>query len=253
MIELIQTCSPNVHLPVAQAIIKSESNFNPYAIGVNKGGRAVKQPTSYQEAVKTAKRLIGQGLNIDMGYAQINSANLKWLGLSVEQVFNPCHNLKAMQTVYLTCYDKAGTTGLGTRMQRAFSCYNTGNMKKGFSNGYVNKTTNNFNYFVGKAKDGQSQAQLAQIHYQQYPNYQTVQYQSNYPVNYAQGLPVANPLPQVQIAQSVPISPNVGQLPQQGQVEQQAVQSAENKPANEPAKVTQFHSWDIFGDYGFVK
>ena len=81
------------------------------------------------------------------------------LGLSVEQAFDPCGNLKAMQTIYLGCYAKAGEAGYGNRMQRALSCYNTGNITKGFSNGYVNKVTNNFNAFAGGAK----------IIYQQYP------------------------------------------------------------------------------------
>lgn len=252
MIELIQTCSPNVHLPVAQAIIKTESNFNQFAIGVNAKGRAIKQPTSYQEAVNTAKRLISQGLNIDMGYAQINSANLKWLGLSIEQVFDPCSNLKAMQTVYLTCYDRAGTTGLGTRMQRAFSCYNTGNFTRGFKNGYVNKTTTNFNYFVGKAQDGQSQAQLTQIHYQQYSNLQTGypnQYQQNNAYTHAQGLPQVNPVGEYQqtqqVAQNTLKTQNTGQLTQVGQ---EQVQNSSSSPIE-----VQYHNWDIFGDYGFVK
>lgn len=161
MIDLIQTCSPQMQVPIAQAIIKTESGFNQFAIGVNKGGKTVKQPQTYQEAVATAKNLIARGANIDMGYAQINSNNLKWLGLSIEQVFEACTNLKAMQMVYLYCYNKAGNTGLGTRMQRALSCYNTGNFIKGFNNGYVNKTTNNLNYFVDRQKN----------YHQQYPQY----------------------------------------------------------------------------------
>lgn len=158
MIELIQACSPQMQLEVAQAIIKTESGFNQFAIGVNKGGRAVKQPKNYHEAVATAQRLLSQGANIDMGFAQINSQNLKWLGLNVNQVFDPCANLKAMQKVYLSCYERAGNAGLGSRMQRALSCYNTGNMINGFKNGYVNRVTNHFNYFAGNT-----------IRYQQYP------------------------------------------------------------------------------------
>lgn len=161
MIELIQACSPNMQVQVAQAIIKTESSFNQFAIGVNKSSK-VRQPRNYQEAVQTAKWLLANGANIDMGYAQINSSNLNWLGLSVEQVFQPCANLKAMQKVYYHCFDRAGNTGLGTRMQRAFSCYNTGSFTKGFKNGYVNKATNNFNYFIDSSN----------IQYRQYPKQQ---------------------------------------------------------------------------------
>lgn len=146
---LVTQCSPQVHPAIVNAIVKTESSFNPLAIGVNKGvGRLSKQPTSYTEAVQTAKQLLARGANIDLGLAQINSANLNWLGLSVEQVFNPCANLKALQYVYLHCYDKAGSSGFGDRMQRALSCYNTGNTRKGFGNGYVAKVTGNFNRLV---------------------------------------------------------------------------------------------------------
>lgn len=144
---LAQQCSPQVDPVIAHTIVKTESSFNPFAIGVNRGSR-VHQPTSYAGAVATAKRLLKDGANIDLGYAQINSANLSWLGLSVEQVFDPCTNLRAMQTVYKHCYARAGENGIGTRIQRAFSCYNTGNMEKGFRNGYVTKATKNYNHFM---------------------------------------------------------------------------------------------------------
>lgn len=149
MIDLIQACASNTPVPVAQAIIRTESGFNPHAIGVNYGGKQIKQPQSYADAVLKAKQLINSGHNIDLGLAQINSSNLKWLGLSIEQVLQPCNNLKAMQFILYDCYKRSGESGLGTKMQRAFSCYNTGNHKKGFSNNYVNKVSTNYNRYIG--------------------------------------------------------------------------------------------------------
>lgn len=147
---LAQQCATSVDYPVAHAIVQQESNFNPYAINVNRAAQ-IKAPRSYNEAVSAAKKLIASGYNIDMGLGQINRSNLKWLNLSVEQVFDPCTNLKAMQTVYLNCYNtQAVNDGLGDRMQRAFSCYNTGNSQRGFFNGYVNKVTTHFNNFLAK-------------------------------------------------------------------------------------------------------
>lgn len=147
---MVAQCSPNMHPAIVQAIVETESSFNPFAIGVNRGSRLTRQPSNFGEAVQTAKRLLEQGANIDMGLGQINSANLQWLGLTVEQAFTPCVNLQTLQHVYLHCYNKAGKNGLGDRMQRAFSCYNTGNFTKGFFNGYVAKATNNLNNLVGK-------------------------------------------------------------------------------------------------------
>ncbi|WP_152725904.1 lytic transglycosylase domain-containing protein [Moraxella catarrhalis] len=138
-------CAPQVPTPISYAIVNTESNFNPYAIGVNKGKGLVRQPRSYQEAVQVAYRLRSEGKNFDVGLAQINITNFGWLGLSIEKAFNPCENLKAMQKVYLNCLSRfANSGGQGTPMQRAFSCYNTGNASRGFRNGYVAKVTNHY-------------------------------------------------------------------------------------------------------------
>lgn len=144
---LMAACAPNVPTPISYAITKTESNFNPYAIGVNKGAKGLaRQPRSYQEAVQAAYRLRAEGKNFDAGLAQINITNFGWLGLSIEKAFNPCENLKAMQKVYLNCLSRfGGGSGQGTPMQRAFSCYNTGNASRGFRNGYVTKVTNHYN------------------------------------------------------------------------------------------------------------
>lgn len=139
---LAQQCAPAVPVPVAAAIVKTESAFRPLAIGVNHAAR-VKQPASYEEAVLTAKNLIARGYSIDLGLAQINSKNLPRLNLSVEQVFDPCTNLSALQRIFTQCHASGGN------LQRAFSCYNTGNHQSGFSNGYVSRVTRHFNQYSG--------------------------------------------------------------------------------------------------------
>lgn len=139
---LIKQCASGVPERVALAIISQESGFNPYAIGVNRKKVSFSKPKNKSEAVYIAKKLISSGHNIDMGYAQINSANLKWLGLSVDQVFDPCTNLKAMQHILGDCYNRAGGNN---KLQKAFSCYNTGNHSSGFNNGYVRKVTLKYN------------------------------------------------------------------------------------------------------------
>ena len=57
---LAQQCAPQVDVNIASAIVKSESSFNPFAIGVNRAAGLKKQPTSYEEAVSVAKRLISR-------------------------------------------------------------------------------------------------------------------------------------------------------------------------------------------------
>ncbi len=148
-IALAEQCAPAIDKNVTLSIVKKESAFNPFAIGVNKGGKRLeRQPTDYRTAVITAQKLINDGFNIDMGYAQINSANLKRLGITVGQVFDPCNNLKAMQYILSECYSRAGNYEVNTKLSRAFSCYNTGNHTKGFSNGYVNSVNKHLSGFM---------------------------------------------------------------------------------------------------------
>lgn len=242
-LSLIQNCSPSIDPAIVQAIVKTESSFNPFAIGVNRGGnRLAKQPNSFGEAVQIAKRLLAQGVNIDMGLGQINSANMNWLNLSVEQAFNPCSNLKAMQTVYLDCYSKAGITGLGTRMQRAFSCYNTGGMTKGFNNGYVNKATNNFNQLVAKmAQSIAPSTPTSQIQFQPKIQYQTYALDGskiaidNIQINSASKSP--------DIAQNA----NMGVSVHSSDIQLAQPQQPKNNQVIEQPKA--FNTWDVFKEF----
>lgn len=138
---LITMCSPNVHASTMSALVKHESRGNPYAIGINKAERLKKQPKSNDEAVEIAKDLMRRGVDFDAGLGQINVRNFQWLGLTAESVFDPCTNLKASQVVLRDCYERAIKTHRPGQqaLSASFSCYNTGNFRNGFSNGYVGR------------------------------------------------------------------------------------------------------------------
>lgn len=138
---LAQQCAPTIAYQTVQAVVMHESGTRPFAIGINGGARITRQPQTKKEAVETARTLINMGLSIDMGLGQINSANLPRLGLTVEQIFDPCTNLRAAETILRGCYDPAAARlGHGQpALQAALSCYNTGNTHSGISNGYVGK------------------------------------------------------------------------------------------------------------------
>lgn len=139
MLSLALACAPMVHPETALRLVKHESGNNPFAIGINGPYRLSPQPKSREQAVATAKMLVAAGLSIDMGLGQINSRNLSWLGLTVETVFDPCLNLRAMQAVLLHGYQKASKTyGPGQQaLVAALSSYNTGHPERGVRNGYV--------------------------------------------------------------------------------------------------------------------
>lgn len=126
------------------AIVKTESGFKPFSIGVNKSEvKLIRQPANKQEAVTTAKWLISNGYNIDMGMAQINSANMKWLGVSIDDLFDPCKNVAAGAKIllnnYIDAFKKIGEPQ--DALRAALSSYNTGNATAGIKNGYVAKVT----------------------------------------------------------------------------------------------------------------
>ena len=137
VLALSAQCAPGVSPQTLAAIAHTESRFNALAIGVNRGA-AVRQPKTREEAARVARRLIASGANIDLGLAQINSSNLGWLRLTVEDAFDPCRNLTAAGTVLRAGFDPASTGSDRQQALRvALSRYNTGHPDRGFRNGYV--------------------------------------------------------------------------------------------------------------------
>lgn len=236
---LLQQCAPHIDPVVAHAIVRTESSFKPFAIGVNKG-KKVGQPRDFRQAVATAKGLLQAGGNIDIGLAQINSNNLNWLKLSVEDAFNPCANLRAMQTVYNSCFERAGSTGLGTRMQRAFSCYNTGNMVKGFNNGYVNKVTKNFNTFSNVLGNPLPENKTPS---------QALPRNGDALADYALQLQASSGHTNNQAIQNPAIAINISDGANNDQPFVASATSADINPVSAQASQRNAHSWDIFQDF----
>lgn len=138
---LAENCAPSVAPEIMEKLVRAESGFNHFAIGVNGAERRSYNPTSKEDAVRIARDLIAQGHSIDMGLGQINSANLDWLGLTVNTVFDSCTNLKASERVLRDGYERARNQGSDpeTALHQALSAYNTGTFTRGFSNGYVER------------------------------------------------------------------------------------------------------------------
>ncbi|WP_084267338.1 lytic transglycosylase domain-containing protein [Azohydromonas lata] len=138
LLPLLPICAPAVHPDTILRVVHTESGYNALAIGIN-GARLERQPRNLAEAIVTARELRRLGYDFDAGAAQINVRNWKWLGLDEASVFDPCKNLKAAQTVLLDCFKRAPAADPQTALRQALSCYNTGNHRNGFTNGYVTK------------------------------------------------------------------------------------------------------------------
>jgi type IV secretion system protein VirB1 len=133
-IALAQQCAPTVDPQTMAAVVKVESSFNPYAIGVV-GGRLERQPKNKDEAIATVKALEAGGWNFSVGVAQVNRYNLTKYNLTYEQAFEPCANLRAGSKILEACYSRALTRTDGDSqraLQAAISCYYSGNFTRGF-------------------------------------------------------------------------------------------------------------------------
>lgn len=142
---LVHQCAPHVSSQTMEAIIRTESNFNPLALHVNGDFRLPAAPRTAAEATAWAEWLIRQGYSVDLGLMQINSRNLRALNITVADAFDPCRNLWAGARILTANYLQAAkTAGPGSKaLLQALSAYNTGNFRAGFNNGYVNRVVSN--------------------------------------------------------------------------------------------------------------
>lgn len=132
--ELMACADLAVPAEVMHHVVRVESSYNPYAIGVV-GGRLVRQPANLAEAVATARTLEQRGYNFSLGLAQVNRHNLRKQGLdSYEEAFDTCPNLVAGSRILADCHARAGGD-----WDKSFSCYYSGNFTTGFRHGYVQK------------------------------------------------------------------------------------------------------------------
>lgn len=143
LLALASQCAPTVAPETVLAIIQTESSGEQFALNVNGGKQPVRQ-TNAADAAATARRYVAAGYTVDLGLGQINSRNMRWLGLTWETVFDPCTNVAALARVLTTNYNsvKAGRDPQ-TALRVALSMYNTGSQTRGFRNGYVAKVVGN--------------------------------------------------------------------------------------------------------------
>jgi type IV secretion system protein VirB1 len=127
---------PQLAVPkeVMHHVVRVESSFNPFAIGVV-GGRLRRQPKSLPEALATVRMLESRGYNFSIGLAQVNRYNLGKYGIdSYERAFETCPNLQTGSRILAECRKRSGGD-----WGKAFSCYYSGDFVTGYRHGYVQK------------------------------------------------------------------------------------------------------------------
>lgn len=128
---LAMQCAPDIAPDTLSRIVKTESGFNPWAIGVV--GKSLKrQPQNKEEALTTVKQLVKNKSNFSIGLAQINR---QYFDIKhAELFFSPCTNLKMGANILKDCYARAlkNSESEQQALKKSFSCYYSGNYTRGF-------------------------------------------------------------------------------------------------------------------------
>lgn len=141
LLRLHEQCAPEVSLSTLEAIVRTESGLHPYALsinyphhlakryGFNFGTIALKkQPRSKEQAIAWTLYLLRHGITASIGLMQINVENLSLLHLSLEDLFDPCTNLRTGARVLADDYGRmVPIYGPGQKsLHAAFSLFNSG-------------------------------------------------------------------------------------------------------------------------------
>ncbi len=119
-IDLIHQCAPDLAPVTIAAVVQQESGGNPFLLHDNTTGKSWR-PTNIDESASLAHKLIRSGHSVDIGLAQINNKNLPALKLKIEDVLDPCTNLRAAQSVMIVAWEQSGHD-----LRGALAAYNTG-------------------------------------------------------------------------------------------------------------------------------
>lgn len=125
--EILLTCGALVNVETMNALIQTESHYNPYAIAVV-DGKPVKQPTTRAEAEQTIDVLESKGLNYSVGLGQVNKGNFEKFGVTGKDLLDSCTNIKISEKILSQCYKDSPNNSVA----EALSCYYSGNYSYGF-------------------------------------------------------------------------------------------------------------------------
>ena len=124
-----------------RAIATQESNGVATAFYINKWEMKQFKNLSLDDAVLVANKVIEEGYTVDVGMMGINSRNVERFGLTIKEAFDPCTNINIGEQILHENISLALSNGYegNEAIKAALSMYNTGSLKRGFRNGYVDK------------------------------------------------------------------------------------------------------------------
>jgi type IV secretion system protein VirB1 len=99
VLALASQCAPSLDQNLIAGIAKHESGLNPLVLHDNTISRRYAPGTASEARALAADLIHVQGHSVDLGFMQINSRNLAYLGLPESEAFDACHSIKAAATL----------------------------------------------------------------------------------------------------------------------------------------------------------
>ncbi len=120
-------CAPEIAPATLSAIVQVESGGDPWALWDNTARRGYR-PASRRQAERILRVLMGEGHQVDVGLAQVDTENFPAYGLRPSNVFDACTNLRVGADILAAAYRKAAAVyGPGQQaLYHAFEAYNSG-------------------------------------------------------------------------------------------------------------------------------
>lgn len=131
-VNLLAQCAPELPAPLIRAVVKAESDWRPFAIGLDGSQAPIAQPDRLADAVAIAEALSRQGRGFSVGLAQIHVSHVRRQGWRWEQAFDPCSNVAFGQRILRGFQAQAAAAGLtgSPALHAALRGYNAGRIDR---------------------------------------------------------------------------------------------------------------------------
>jgi len=126
---LAAECAPMVAPSTMAAIVQVESGGNPLAMWNNATHQEV-QPPNLSAAIAYLRAAIAAGQKVDVGLAQVDTENFAAYGLTPQNAFEPCTNLRVGGEILRASWREALRHGLSGQvaLYHSFEAYNSGRL-----------------------------------------------------------------------------------------------------------------------------
>ncbi len=156
-LETARACGDFVPPDTLLALAKTESALRTLALSVNYpetaarkagyDGRLIltRQASSEQEAIQWLNWFIAHNYTTSVGLMQINIQTAQRYGIAPLELLDPCVNIRLGSVIISEYYQMERRRGVKRKQAflNAISAYNSGDVQKGYANGYVGSVVQN--------------------------------------------------------------------------------------------------------------